>query len=66
MSKEGFRSLRVWQKGRELALLVYDVTRSDTFKRDFSLHRDRLYRAFGNARKIHCDTTQQITSDTEG
>ena len=44
MSKEGFRSLRVWQKARELALLVYDVTRSDTFNRDFSL-RDQMRRA---------------------
>lgn len=44
MSKDGFRSLRVWQKGRELALLIYDVTRSDTFSRDFSL-RDQMRRA---------------------
>jgi len=44
MGKEGFRSLRVWQKARELTLLVYDVTRSDTFTRDFSL-QDQMRRA---------------------
>ena len=44
MGKEGFRSLRVWQKARELTLLVYDVTRADSFKRDLSL-RDQIRRS---------------------
>jgi len=27
MSKEGFKELRVWQKGKELAVYVYRITK---------------------------------------
>jgi len=42
--KEGFRSLRVWRKARELAVFIHEVTRSASFNRDLSL-RDQLIRA---------------------
>ena len=37
MSEHGFRSLIVWQKAKALAVAVYQLTRGETIKRDFSL-----------------------------
>lgn len=42
--EKGFRSLRVWQKGKDLAILVYSITRGGKFSNDYGL-RDQLRRA---------------------
>ena len=44
MGREGFKSLRVWQKGKELAVLVYDLTSNGPFGSDFGF-RDQMRRA---------------------
>jgi four helix bundle protein len=44
MSSEGFRSLRVWQKGKELAVYVYNITKGEGFASDYGL-RDQIRRA---------------------
>ena len=44
MGKEGFQELRVWQRGKELAVYVYKVTSSGNFNHDFGL-RDQIRRA---------------------
>jgi four helix bundle protein len=44
MGKNGFQDLTVWQKGRELAVLVYRITASEPFSRDPSF-RDQVRRA---------------------
>ena len=41
---EGYRGLRVWQKGIELAVLVYEITNKGEFSKDFGL-RDQIRRA---------------------
>ena len=35
MSKQGFRSLLVWQKARDLAVEIYEWTRQDAIAKDF-------------------------------
>jgi four helix bundle protein len=40
----GFRGLKVWQEGKELAVRVYKVTQKGAFNRDFSL-KDQIRRA---------------------
>jgi four helix bundle protein len=40
----GFRRLKVWQEGKELAVGVYKVTQKGAFYRDFSL-KDQIRRA---------------------
>jgi four helix bundle protein len=42
--EKGFRSLKVWQKGKELAVLVYSLTGGGKFSKDYGL-RDQLRRA---------------------
>ena len=37
MTEYGYRSLVVWQKGKDLATDVYQLTNSESIKRDFSL-----------------------------
>ena len=37
MNEYGYRSLVVWQKGKALATDVYQLTNSESIKRDFSL-----------------------------
>ena len=44
MGKKGFQDLVVWQRGRELAVLVYQQTSSGLFSRDYAL-RDQMRRA---------------------
>ena len=44
MSKGGFRELKVWQKSRDLAVLIYMSTNSVSFNKDFGL-RDQMRRA---------------------
>ena len=44
MSKGGFKELRVWQKSKDLSVLIYQVTNSGIFGKDFSL-RDQMRRA---------------------
>ncbi len=44
MSKEGFKSLRVWQKSKDLAVSIYRITNDGKFSRDFTL-RDQIRRA---------------------
>lgn len=40
----GFRELKVWQKAKELAVEIYQITQKDSFNKDFSL-RDQIRRA---------------------
>ena len=40
----GFKELLVWQKSRDLAVLIYKITNDDDFKKDFSL-RDQIRRS---------------------
>lgn len=44
MSREGFKSLRVWQKSKDLAVRIYRVTNEGKFTKDFTL-RDQIRRA---------------------
>jgi four helix bundle protein len=44
MSQQGFRSLRVWQRGKDLAVYIYKKTLGDQFAKDFGL-RDQIRRA---------------------
>lgn len=39
MGIKAFEEIRAWQKGRELANLVYEVTRGREFRQDFELAR---------------------------
>jgi len=41
---KGFRGLKVWQKGKELAVEIYKLTQVGSFNRDFSL-KDQIRRA---------------------
>lgn len=40
----GFRELKVWQKGKELAVHVYKITNSNVFNKDFGL-REQIRRS---------------------
>ena len=44
MGKGGFKELKVWQKGKGLAVYVYQVTNVGDFKNDYGL-RDQIRRA---------------------
>jgi four helix bundle protein len=44
MSRGGFKSLLVWQKAQELAVAIYQITRSPRFAREFALV-DQIRRA---------------------
>ena len=44
MGKDGFRSLKVWQKSKELAVHIYKITNSGAFNKDYGL-RDQIRRA---------------------
>lgn len=44
MGKGGFKELKVWQKSKGLAIDIYKITNSGSFKNDFSL-RDQIRRA---------------------
>jgi four helix bundle protein len=44
MSRQGFRSLLVWQKGKDLAVYLYSSTQGGKFKNDYAL-RDQIRRA---------------------
>jgi four helix bundle protein len=44
MSKGGFKELKVWQKSKELAVYIYQVTDKEPFSKDYGL-RDQIRRA---------------------
>ena len=44
MSKGGFKELRVWQKGKDLAVYIYRITNTGDFAKDYGL-RDQIRRA---------------------
>lgn len=44
MGKRNFKELQVWQKSKDLAVLIYKITRSGPASKDFGL-RDQLQRA---------------------
>ena len=44
MSKGGFKSLLVWQKAQDLAVVVYGLTKSPAFSREYAL-ADQMRRA---------------------
>jgi len=44
MGKEGFKELRVWQKGKDLAVFLYGITHTGLFSKDQAL-RDQMRRA---------------------
>jgi len=44
VGKKGFRELKVWQKGKELAISVYEITGSGKFSNDYGL-REQIRRA---------------------
>lgn len=44
MSKGGFKELKVWQKGKDVAVFIYKVTDSGDFRKDYGL-RDQIRRA---------------------
>lgn len=44
MGKGGFKELHVWQRSKDLAVLVYRLTNDGPFQRDFGL-RDQMRRA---------------------
>lgn len=44
MSDKGFRSLRVWQASKDLAVQIYSITSDGKFARDFGL-RDQIRRS---------------------
>jgi four helix bundle protein len=44
MGSEGYRELRVWQRAKELAVIIYRVTSAGPVAKDFGL-RDQIRRA---------------------
>jgi four helix bundle protein len=44
MGYEGYRELRVWQKAKELAVTIYQITSTGPLAKDFGL-RDQIRRA---------------------
>lgn len=44
MGKGGFKSLKVWQKSKELAVHIYNITNTGAFNKDYGL-RDQIRRA---------------------
>ena len=44
MGKGGFKSLNVWQKSKDLSVLIYKITNKDIFNKDYGL-RDQIRRA---------------------
>ena len=44
MGKGGFRELKVWQKGKDLAVYIYKITNEGGFAKDYGL-RDQIRRA---------------------
>jgi len=44
MGKGGFKSLKVWQKSKDLAVYVYQITNNGIFSKDYGL-RDQIRRA---------------------
>ncbi|MBM4295435.1 MAG: four helix bundle protein, partial [Deltaproteobacteria bacterium] len=44
MGKEGFRGLVVWQKAKELAVAIYQLTDNGKISQDFGL-KDQMRRA---------------------
>ena len=44
MSKGGFKELRVWQKGKDLAVYIYRIINTGDFAKDYGL-RDQIRRA---------------------
>ena len=44
MGKKGFRNLLVWQRAKDLAVIVYPMTNTGLFSKDYSL-RDQIRRA---------------------
>lgn len=44
MGKGGFKELKVWQKGKELAVYIYEITNASKFAKDYGL-RDQMRRA---------------------
>jgi four helix bundle protein len=44
MAKRGFRDLVIWQKAKDLSVLIYRETESGTISRDFGL-RDQIRRS---------------------
>ncbi len=44
MSKCGFKELKVWQRGKDLSVLVYEITSAGNFGKDYGF-RDQIRRA---------------------
>lgn len=44
MGKDGFQGLKVWQKAKDLAVHIYEITNREDFQRDYGL-REQLRRA---------------------
>lgn len=44
MGKGGFKSLKVWQRSKELAVHIYNITNTGAFNKDYGL-RDQIRRA---------------------
>ncbi len=44
MGKEGFKGLKVWEKGKDLAVFIYRVTERGSFSKDYSF-KDQIRRA---------------------
>jgi four helix bundle protein len=44
MDKRGFRGLQVWQLSKDLAVYIYNITNSGSFRRDVGL-REQIRRA---------------------
>jgi hypothetical protein len=47
----GFRDLKVWQKSKELAVLIYGATQERVFRRDFGF-KDQIRRAGPSAYRV--------------
>jgi four helix bundle protein len=44
MGNKGFKDLKVWQKAKDLAVLIYEISEDGKFGRDFGL-RDQMRRS---------------------
>ena len=44
MGDRGFRELKVWQRAKDLAVHIYEITNSGVFNKDFGL-RDQIRRS---------------------
>ncbi len=60
MGKGGFKSLKVWQKSKDLAVYIYRITDDGFFNKDYGL-RDQIRRAAVSIARIIAEGDERDT-----